>query len=182
MLSPSWLRPELLDLPGLQIHIQGLAHGADHLAHETAGLAEVVLFRPVGRPRDDDIVDFVVVVKLAQNAGNQDGKGGRRAEPGADGQGRGDFGVEAADREPQILECRGNPSGQGDRLAEFRRADRELTGLEQDRVVALAVDTDDGVRIRSKVALNIQVDRGSQNTSVLMIRVVAGKFRPAGYR
>ena len=142
----------------------------------------MVLLRPVGSARDDDVLDGVVVVKLAQNPCDQHGKGSRRAEPGADGQGSGDFGVEPADREPQILKSRRNPSGQGDRLAELRRADGELIGFDQNRFVALAVDTDDGVRIRRKVALNIQVDCGSEDASVLMIRVVTGKLCPAGYR
>ena len=169
-------------LVGLEVDVEGMAHRADQLAHEPAGLAEVVRFRLVSGTGNDNILDGAVVVKLAQDARDQDGKGGGRTEPGADGKRGGDLGVKTADREAQILKGGRNPPGQSDRLAEFRRADGELTGLEQNRVIALAVDADNGVRIRSKVGLNIQVDCGGQNAPLLMIRVVAGKLCPAGYR
>ena len=64
-----------LDLPGLEVHIYRVPQRAGKLTHKAAGLAEIFIFRLLGRPCQDYGLHPAAIEKLADYPAHKHGKG-----------------------------------------------------------------------------------------------------------
>ena len=162
-----------------EIGVHRLPKGAGELTHKAAGLAEKVILRRLGRPRNDDGLHRPVVKKLAQNLAHQHRESGGGAQPRAGRKRAADDGVEAADIQAQLRKGGQHSAHQGLGRAELRRARREMVDAYAEGLQLRAGDLYGFAEIRLKLGADAAVNGGGQNAAVLMVGVIAGKLSPA---
>ena len=151
------IRLDGLDLPGLEIHVHGMAKGAGQLAHQAAGLAEILVLRLLGNPGKHNRLHLTVIEKLAEDPADEHSKSGRGAKPGTGRQGAADLGVKAADAQTQLLKGGHNAPDQGLGRAEFRGADIQRRGAHLEAGEALRCHTAEILPVGLKAGIKSQI-------------------------
>ena len=110
-------------LIGLEVHIDGVAHGAGELIHQPTGLSEKLVFRLLCGPGNDNGLKLTVVEEAVEYLPDQYSKSGGRAEARACGQSAFDLRVKAANIQAQFSKLRHKASHQRFRRTELGGAD-----------------------------------------------------------
>ena len=169
-----------LDLVRVEIDIDCVPKRAGQLIHKAAGLAEILVLGLLRCAGDDNRIDLAVVEQLAQDLANEHGVCRGRTQTRTRGQRRSDLGVEAAAVQTKFAEGCDHAADEGFRRTEFTGAHGGVVQPDRKIAVTFGVDVDGVFAVLLKIGVQAEVNGGGQDPALLVIRVVAGKLRPAG--
>ena len=163
-----------------KVNSDDTAYGTGHLIHQTAGLAEELVFGELGDLGDRHLVHLAVVVQVGLNGTHHILKGGRGGQTRTlENAGHG-AGIKTADGVAVVHKAAANACDEGGRGTKLG-----LVGL---RIVckghyilvkALALEADDAVVAGRGYGQHVQADGGGDDTTVVVVGMVARKLASA---
>ena len=158
------------------------AHGAGHLIHEAAGLAEEPVLGVLGDFGEGDLVHPALIVEVGEDGADHvlEGGGGGQTRALEDG-GHG-AGVKAAHGVAVVGKALAHARDEGGRGAEPSGI-RLIVSCDLHGILAeaLAPEADDPVGAGGGHGQDVQADGGGDNTAVVMVGVVARQLTAAGH-
>ena len=159
------------------------AHGARHLIHQPAGLAEKLVFRILRQLCDLHIGDFAAVVQMIFDIADHILKRGGGGKPGAFQHAGGGIGVKPADGVALFAKARAHPGDNrigvgkpvgagGGVIREIHHILRESFGFDPHGVLFRGGSHGDDVKVYGS----------RHHTAVIVVGMVAGKLAPPGDR
>ena len=160
----------------LEINCHNAAHGGCHLIHQTAGLAEVNIFRILSDFGDINGIQFAAAEETVNHDTNDGFICRRRGQTGAAEYVAGHIGIKAFDFKAALMGCCRNTTDQGGGTVGFLRMGRQVGQIHLICRIAFRLDTDDHAVIGCCTGDNIQIDTGRQHIAALVVGMVAAQL------
>ena len=158
------------------------AHGRRGLIHQAAGLAEEHILGILADHGDLRRIDPAVEEQVVEDGADEHLIGRGRTEAGAGEYRRFCVGIEALDFTAQLHKPGGYAPDQRGGTVDLLRLGREDVQIHLAQGIALGLDADNIRAVAADSRPGIQVHCRGQDTTPLMVGVVAADLRPAGGR